>query len=252
MKPVHLALVAPLLMGPVVAGSLPTFPAPSRIESEMRQQQFPADAVVSGTQAQLRPQIDRDIRQQSLSPQAIGDLQAKAAVPDLTISMPPPEQTRSALDINQWIDQYEKGQKAEIRKSDAMVFVSAGMPREIVKELMEQARDLGLPVLFRGAVGDNPLSLNQLRTYVLGLDLKTFPEIQINPVAFKQFGITEVPALVVTTPAGQVPVTDSGCAAPGEFAVTYGDTPLRYALEQVQAHAEPGLAAVAAVYLHGR
>ena len=62
------------------------------------------------------------------------------------------------------------------------------------------AQEYGVTVVFRGAMGDKPLSLNGLRQYILAFKLEHYPEIQINPVAFKQFAITEVPALVVAQP----------------------------------------------------
>jgi type-F conjugative transfer system pilin assembly protein TrbC len=98
-------------------------------------------------------------------------------------------------------------------------------------------------------MGDKPLSLNGFRQYILAFKLEHYPEIQINPVAFKQFAITEVPALVVAQPVGDSLITETGCAPQSLFAVVYGDIPVDYALEKIQEKAEPTLSGIANQYL---
>ncbi|GEM_PF-5112466 len=210
---------------------------------------FPTIQQLHATQQEIKPTNERDLQQKSLTPQAIGELQATARIPNLDITALPLEQVRSAIDINKWLDQYQKTVSVDAKKNAALLFLSASIPEKTVKELLAQAQEYGVSVVFRGAMGDKPLSLNSFRQYILAFKLEHYPEIQINPVAFKQFAITEVPALVVAQPVGDSLITETGCAPQSLFAVVYGDIPVDYALEKIQENAEPTLSGIANQYL---
>ena len=224
------------------------FPDERSIQS-VHQSPFPTIQQLRATQQEIKPTNERDLQQNSLTPQAIGDLQATARVPNLDIKAPPLEQVRSAIDINKWLDQYQKTVSVDAKKNAVLLFLSASIPEKTVKELLTQAQEYGVTVVFRGAMGDKPLSLNGLRQYILAFKLEHYPEIQINPVAFKQFAITEVPALVVAQPVGDSLITETGCAPQSLFAVVYGDIPVDYALEKIQEQSDSTLSGIANQYL---
>lgn len=236
-------LVALFLCGQLLANPA-DFPDDKKIQA-VRPQVFPSTRQIEATQKEIRPTNERDLKQNGLMPQAISDLQATARVPDLNIETPAPDQVRSSIDISKWLDQYQKSASTAAKQEAVLLFLSSSIPEKTVKELLQQARDRQVTVVFRGAVGENPLSLNSLRDYLLSFKLGTYPEVQINPVAFKQFSISEVPAVVVAQPVGDAVISETGCAPQSLFAVVYGDIPVDYALERIHEKADPAIAEIA-------
>lgn len=83
---------------------------------------------------------------------------------------------------------------------EAHYFVSFSMPDEVLAPLIEQATAYGIPAHLRGMVNGD---MRQTANAVLRL-VKDRQQggVSINPMAFTRYGITAVPALVVTCGEG--------------------------------------------------
>ncbi len=75
------------------------------------------------------------------------------------------------------------------------LFVSFSMPENLLKQSMESAEKLNVTLVFNGLI-ENSMRATAERLSILA---KAYPElsIQIDPVAFEDFNIEDVPALVV-------------------------------------------------------
>lgn len=78
----------------------------------------------------------------------------------------------------------------------AMVFVSFSMPEDELRTRVSDAATLGVPVVLRGMVnGDMRQTGNRVAQLVKDTGKGG---VQIEPVAFRRYGITSVPVLLVT------------------------------------------------------
>ena len=123
------------------------------------------------------------------------------------------------------------------------IAVSLSMPKASLIRLAEDARDAGLPLSFRGVgteINNRPDEKPQtiLERYGKGLvarhmrDFEFLREagatVQIDPVLFKRYAITDVPRVLV------VPVCRTACEKASRLFEARGDVTLRYALEHIQ------------------
>lgn len=211
---------------------------------------FPSRPALEQKQRELQPIIRRDLQQPAISGQAIDAAYLNTAVPHIELPPTATSLQRSSVDIDRWVDAYEHADAIRARhEAEVLLFVSASIPAATLTALLQQARDRGIKVVFRGVTGDNPLSFTHFRQFLTGLGLTRFPEVDINPVAFERFQVREVPALVVSLPPEGV--NEAGCQAAGGFVSLYGDVPLQYALERIASESSADLAVVAKSYLGG-
>lgn len=120
----------------------------------------------------------------------------------------------------------QQGEKPQL---EVMVFASLGMPQTSLRQLLMQASKAKVPVIIRG------LYQNDFRQTVTKVQsLITPPQgesilggIEINPVAFKTFGITQIPAFVVRP---KDHCQDNAPCAATDFDVIYGNISLPNAL----------------------
>lgn len=103
------------------------------------------------------------------------------------------------------------------RNFPALYFVSLGLPDEGLLPMLGDAWRLGIPATIRGWL-NNDLRKTAERMFELSKTDKNIG-VQIDPTLFKQYGITAVPALVVT--------------CPGHFDVVRGSLPLQAMLQKV-------------------
>ena len=105
-----------------------------------------------------------------------------------------------------------------VRVDKLMYFVSFSIPDDGLKEMMLDAHYLQVPVLINGLIN------NDLRSTIKKIfDLKkenNIGGVQIDPNAFKEYGIKKVPALVLQ------------CG--NEYDVVYGNVKITNALEQMK------------------
>ena len=110
------------------------------------------------------------------------------------------------------------------------IFISFSMPKESLKVLAKQAKKAGGTLVLRGLV-DNSVK-KTLATIVEVFGKEEFDGFTIDPLAFKNFGIKAVPAVVVAESSKK-------------FDVMYGDVSLYYALKEMVDEGEMSLLASA-------
>jgi type-F conjugative transfer system pilin assembly protein TrbC len=229
-----LILVVLMVSGPVMAAEVPA--------------EFPTLPALEQKQRELLPIIRRDLQQPVSAGHPIDETYLRTAVPKIEITPAMSDIQHTGVDIDRWVDAYENADTVRMRnEAEVLLFVSASIPVKTLTNLLEQARDRNIKVVFRGVTGDNPLSFTHFRQFLTGLGLNRYPEIDINPVAFDRFQVREVPVLIVSLPPEGA--EDSGCQAVGRSATVYGDVPVQFALERIVSEGAPELAAVAKGYL---
>lgn len=134
---------------------------------------------------------------------------------DLNQYVPPAQQDLIAK-LSAGIKQERTGD-ADERSFPAMYFVSLGIPEEGLLPMLSDATRLGIPATIRGWL-NNDLRKTANRMFELSKKQKDIG-VQIDPTLFEQYGITAVPALVVT--------------CPGHFDVIRGSLPLQSMLQKV-------------------
>lgn len=100
-----------------------------------------------------------------------------------------------------------------------LIFVSFSMPKESIKNWISEAQSLHAPVILRGFVNN---SFKETVTAIANLiqDKKAHGGLQIDPILFKLYHITEVPAVIR--------VHDD------TYDVLYGNVSLDYALKKLR------------------
>lgn len=117
--------------------------------------------------------------------------------------------------------------------SDAIIFVSFSMPKQSLEQWLAVSNQLHIPLVLRGMI-DN--SIKKTEQAIIPLVKKVHGGFQINPVLFRSFDISQVPAIVVVNHHGCH--TDAECGDKKQFDVIYGQTTLNYALSQLSQKGE--------------
>lgn len=126
------------------------------------------------------------------------------------------------------------------------IFVSLTMPRATLQRLVDQAARAKAAIVIRGFANG---SLRTTVTQVQGLIGKQQVAIQIDPLAFDRFAITQVPSFVLVRDGTRPIACASGSCAPADsFLRSTGDVSLDYALEHMQRSA-PGFSPAAELFL---
>lgn len=167
---------------------------------------------------------------------------------------------KTDVNINAMLEHYQKLQQsgatsklqdAQLESGRAYLFVSSSMPKETIRNLMNDAGNLGVTVFFKGNVDEkNPLKFGLMKEYLIGLNLKTFVDIKIHPPAFDKFKIDRVPAIVVASEDVDSRLDENGCANPLDYDIISGDVQLGWALEKIYTESKAdGVKAIAAQYV---
>lgn len=106
--------------------------------------------------------------------------------------------------------------------SPILYFVSFSIPENGLKQMLPEAANLGIPALINGLI-DNDFRKTAGAVFELTKDSGN-GGVQIDPKAFREFGITQVPALVVRCDDG--------------FDVLYGNVRIQTALERLAAEGD--------------
>lgn len=106
----------------------------------------------------------------------------------------------------------------------AYLFISASIPKETLKALLNDAGKYNVSVFLKGNIGPDPLKFAGTQAFIHSLgEIDTPPELFIHPDAFKMFKIDKVPALVVASDHVSDNLDEQGCAAPNDFDIIRGD-----------------------------
>lgn len=118
----------------------------------------------------------------------------------------------------------------------AFVAVSLSMPRASLERLARDAKDAGIPLVFRGVPhleGKRDAKLPLLNPQSLAAFqplIDTGADVQLHPELFSELNIRQVPSLIIKEEA---PVSPEGCAESTKAIVVPGDVTLGYALDRL-------------------
>ena len=202
----------------------------------------------------------------SRAPVAQGPAAARPA-PGQAIEMPPqpPGRTVSGQpshvrDIAQLAQQFQQTKPLGQKGGGVLVFVSMSMPPAVLRELGRQAAIGGATLVLRGFTADpaqptqtvgissTTARLGKLMNVSQSTSPGTVPQWTIDPDAFKNFGIKQVPAFVVAEQTGDDVTCDANktiCDNAWNAAVVYGDMSLAEAMQRASRSKQVAVAATA-------
>lgn len=109
-----------------------------------------------------------------------------------------------------------------------LVFLSFSMPEQSLSAWLTQCKRSGATPVIRGLINH---SFKETLMAVQSLGQKTGIGVQLDPVLFQTFSITQVPAVVYVKDTPECPA-NMNCL-PASFDRMYGDVTLDYALEHM-------------------
>ncbi len=143
--------------------------------------------------------------------------------------------TKPGIDLDALMSRYDRS-APELSPTDSdeqlLIFISASVPQESLRNLAQQAARLNAPLILRGVVdGDLPATAKFMRD-ILG-DEEPRARAMIDPTLFDRFGVKQVPA-VVMVPGGACVAGARACpkVTPAHVHVA-GDVTLDYALDHI-------------------
>lgn len=123
-------------------------------------------------------------------------------------------------------------------RMEALLLVSLSMPEASLKRLAADAKDAGVPLVFRGvpvdpkAPANKPL-LNPQSLQAFNFLVELGASVELNPEIFKEFGVTKVPMLIIRKHQQKSPGSSDSCGnqdadAAQNAALVLGDVTLGY------------------------
>jgi conjugal transfer pilus assembly protein TrbC len=149
------------------------------------------------------------------------------------------ESTEKAGQISEFSSEMHQALKKEepitthLKKvSQVLVFLSFSMSEQSLHAWLLQCKQSGATPVIRGLIHN---SFKDTMSAIQSLSKKTGIGMQLDPILFKTFDITAVPAVVYVKDTPQCPA-NMDCR-PVEFDKLYGDVSLDYALENMHGDA---------------
>lgn len=126
-------------------------------------------------------------------------------------------------------------------RMETLLLVSLSMPEASLKRLAVDAKDAGVPLVFRGvpvdprAAADTSL-LNPQSLQAFNFLVELGASVELNPEVFKEFGVTEVPMLIIREHRQHAPEFpgaggNQNSDAAKNSAMVLGDVTLGYMLD---------------------
>ena len=105
--------------------------------------------------------------------------------------------------------------------NNAMLFVSLGMPKPVLRQYLLQSQQYHIPLILRGLI-DNQYPTTAKKIFGIlhpknGAEIKS--GFEIDPLYFRQYQINAVPALVVFNPNNK-----------NHYTIIYGNIPIQQSL----------------------
>jgi len=146
-----------------------------------------------------------------------------------------PKPVTKSPDLAKIAESYRQVPAATTAKSadtpELMVFVSFSMPKEALERIVLQSEKSGAVLVLRGLKRN---SLTRMGEELESLVGKRNVTAIIHPPAFKQFKVTQVPALVLARPSQATKIGEDGCSSPTSFIKIDGDVTQDYALDLIE------------------
>jgi conjugal transfer pilus assembly protein TrbC len=190
------------------------------------------------TQADLdamRRRTDEAVRQ------AEAKAQAQRNAPRFNVdAIPTPLPSAGAVPSNTDLELLARDMMAKVslpQGPQLIAFATLSMPKPSLDRLIDDAARHGVTVLIRGMVeGSIPKTAERVQK----LMEKRQVAWNIDPEAFKRYGIANVPAYVFIRAGAEASTTcgDMQCFANSDFMKLSGDVPLSYALDQFETRPE--------------
>ncbi len=162
----------------------------------------------------------------------------KAIVPD--VKAPAPAKTETLDEVLARYSASKEAPKSKPGQSDFIIFVSFSMPKDVLKELARQAKEMGGVMVVRGFQNGSMMQTKQA-----ALDVnKAGAMWEIHPELFKAFKVESVPTFVVASAEAQS-VLDDGCSPEATYTSVSGNISAYQALDTIRIRAQPEIAKMA-------
>lgn len=165
-------------------------------------------------------------------------LSALISCPLITCEASDPWTIEDVLEASSELSQQMQNPEAALQKPlpQAFVLVSFSMPQASLERLARDAKDVGVPLVFRGVPETkqpsepklpllNPQSLAAFQALI-----DSGADVQLNPELFSEFNIRQVPALIIKE---ESPASSGGCIQSAKAVTVPGDVTLGYALDRL-------------------
>ena len=165
-------------------------------------------------------------------------LSALITCPLVCLAAPEPWTIEDVLDASSKLSQQMRYPEAAPQKSlpQAFVLVSFSMPEVSLERLARDAKDAGIPLVFRGVPETKPSSdsklplLNPQSLAAFQPLIESGADVQLNPELFSEFNVRQVPALIIKE---ESPASSDGCIKSAKAVIVPGDVTLGYALDRL-------------------
>lgn len=135
---------------------------------------------------------------------------------------------------------YLEQDKPKDNNSKLIIFVSMSMPRQALKELLQQSRQYNAALVIQGLLDNSfPKTINTITSLVF--DAGNKGGIQIEPNLFEQYKISQVPAYVINYNDDVNP----------DFDIVHGATGIKHALEIIKNSQTKASNTAARILQHG-
>lgn len=165
-------------------------------------------------------------------------LSALTSCPLITCAAPDPWTIEDVLEASSELSRQMRDPEVDTQKPlpQAFVLVSFSMPEASLERLARDAKDAGVPLVFRGVPETkgpsdsklpllNPQSLSAFQPLI-----ESGADVQLNPELFSEFNIRQVPALIIKEESS---ASSDGCIKSAKAVIVPGDVTLGYALDRL-------------------
>lgn len=165
-------------------------------------------------------------------------LSALTSCPLITCAAPDPWTIEDVLEASSELSRQMRDPEVDTQKPlpQAFVLVSFSMPEASLERLARDAKDAGVPLVFRGVPETKPSSdsklplLNPQSLVAFQPLIESGADIQLNPELFSEFNIRQVPALIIKEESS---ASADGCVQGTKAVIVPGDVTLGYALDRL-------------------
>lgn len=165
-------------------------------------------------------------------------LSALITCPLITFAASEPWMIEDVLEVSSELSQQMRDPEVVTQKPlpQAFVLVSFSMPEASLERLARDAKDAGVPLVFRGVPETKPSSdsklplLNPQSLAAFQPLIESGADVQLNPELFSEFNVRQVPALIIKE---ESPASSDGCIKSAKAVIVPGDVTLGYALDRL-------------------